>query len=99
MLDRVRAFFGRLWGRNQPESLREQLLAAHLMKRAVRVIVTECAYTCCARTFARCGYEQPYEGDVLAVGEAAFCLGAPGIGTWSYKITAPFGSLLEVEVL
>lgn len=67
--------------------------------RLVRVLVSACVYSCCARTWTREGYEQPYEGKVLAVLAESFVLAAPGIGTWNFMISAALADLLDVEPL
>jgi hypothetical protein len=65
----------------------------------VRVAVTDCLYSCCARSWRRAGYEQLYEGIVLTALEETFMIAAPGIGTWTFMVTARYEDLVDVEVL
>lgn len=75
----------------------ERIRRAFASGATIEIVVTDCVYTCCSRQIPRLGYEQKYTGFVLSVGESGFVLEKPGIGTYTYRITAQYDGLISVD--
>lgn len=78
----------------------ELLVTSQQRRSGVRIVVTDCVYSCCGKGWQpRTGYEQTYHGVVGHLSDSSFTLMSAGIGTISYTVVVEYHAVALVEAL